>query len=204
MADCRRHALRRPTHALALPDLRLRFGAIFAVVMNLSLQRRVQTLVDFYQHVQVTRMQGIPLLNVALRVEAVSFEWSQTSTKEEGNIAEGVLITPWFMSLLRLPAQILPHSQCIGRSFARHFGTEQFDFIGAHADEVGYYETCALFSPMVEFPTQALAHETAQAALMLTRLTPDTTHAPATTASVPARRDFLLGRLSKSGAGSRP
>ena len=43
--------------------------------MNAALQTRVQTLVDFYRRVQVERMQGIPLLNAALCVEAVGFEW---------------------------------------------------------------------------------------------------------------------------------
>ena len=35
-----------------------------------QLAARVQALVDFYRHVQNERMQGIPLLNPALHVEA--------------------------------------------------------------------------------------------------------------------------------------
>ncbi|WP_218005359.1 [NiFe]-hydrogenase assembly chaperone HybE [Hydrogenophaga palleronii] len=149
---------------------------------------------NFYRQVQTERMQGIPLLNAALCVEAVGFEWGADA---EDPVAEGVLITPWFMSLVRLPAQALPHGNQVGRSFVRDFGSERFDFIGAHDPAIGYHETCGLFSPMGEFTTQALALETAQAALALTRPAPAA--APAASEPVPARRAFLLGR----GAGAR-
>jgi [NiFe] hydrogenase assembly HybE family chaperone len=150
------------------------------------MMNRVQALEDFYRLVQRERMQGIPLLNAALCVEAVGFEW--TSTEDEEPVAEGVLITPWFMSLVRLPAQPLPHGGQVGRSFVRDFGSERFDFIGAHDPAIGYHETCALFSPMGEFATQALARETAREALALTRPAPPVTPPP-----VPSRRAFFLG-----------
>ncbi len=150
------------------------------------MMNRVQALEDFYRHVQAERMQGVPLLNAALCVEAVGFEWARTG--DEDPVAEGVLITPWFMSLVRLPAQPLPHGGQVGRSFVRDFGSERFDFIGAHDPAIGYHETCALFSPMGEFATQALARETAREALALTRPAPPVTPPP-----VPSRRAFFLG-----------
>lgn len=156
--------------------------------MKTSVQPRVLALEDFYRFVQTERMQGIPLLNAALRVEAVGFEWGATADAEMP-VAEGVLITPWFMSLVRLPEQALPHGNQVGRSFVRAFGSERFDFIGAHDPAIGYHETCALFSPMGEFPTQALARETAQEALALTRPAPVAAPEP-----MPARRAFFLGR----------
>ena len=149
------------------------------------LDGRILALEGFYRFVQAERMQGIPLLNAALQVEAVGFEWG---AEAEEAVAEGVLITPWFMSLVRLPAQALPHAGQVGRSFVRAFGSERFDFIGAHDPAVGYHETCALFSPMGEFGTQALARETAREALALTRPVP-----PAVPAPVPPRRAFFLG-----------
>lgn len=156
--------------------------------MNLSLEPRVQALVAHFERVQTERMQGIPLLNAALQVEAVGFEWGADT---ETPVAEGVLITPWFMSLVRLPAQAQPHAGQVGRSFVREFGCERFDFIGAHDPAVGYHETCALFSPMGEFGTQALARETAREALALTRPAPPAVPAPRP--PVPARRAFFLG-----------
>ncbi|SSW70902.1 MULTISPECIES: [NiFe]-hydrogenase assembly chaperone HybE [Burkholderiales] len=154
--------------------------------MKPLLEPRVQALVAYFERVQAERMQGIPLLNAALRVEAIGFEWS--TTEGDDPVAEGVLITPWFMSLVRLPALALPHHGRVGRSFVRDFGSERFDFIGAHDPAIGYHETCALFSPMGEFATQALARETARQGLALTRPAPQGTPPP-----VPSRRAFFLG-----------
>lgn len=160
-----------------------------------QLAERVQTLVDFYRHVQTERMVGIPLLNPALRVEAVGFEWANPVEAGAPPVAEGVLITPWFMSLLRLPATNLPHGNRVTRSFVREFGSERFDFIGAHDPAVGYHETCALFSPMNGFTSQNLARETALASLALTRAAPPEPITPLPEPSaLPARRAFLLGR----------
>lgn len=154
------------------------------------LEGRVLALESFYRFVQTERMQGIPLLNAALCVEAVGFEWGADA---EDPVAEGVLVTPWFMSLVRLPAQAQPHGNRVGRSVVREFGSERFDFIGAHDDAIGYHETCALFSPMGEFTTQALARETAQEALALTRPAPVAAPAPVVREPVPSRRAFFLG-----------
>lgn len=158
--------------------------------MNPPLEPRVWALVAHFERVQTERMQGIPLLNAALRVEAVDFAWATTS-EDASPVAEGVLITPWFMSLVRLPARALPHAHQVGRSFVRAFGSERFDFIGAHDPAIGYHETCALFSPMGAFDTQALARETAREALALTRPAPPAPTAPVP--PVPSRRAFFLG-----------
>lgn len=176
------------------------------------LEQRVTALVAHFRQVQAERMQGIPLLNPALQVEAVGFEWAAAPDAEAATVhgrlavpvAEGVLITPWFMSLLRLPAQALPHGNRVGHKTVRDFGTERFDFIGAHDPAVGYHESCALFSPMQGFTDQALARETAQAALALMR--PPAPAASATAAAaplptaVPARRAFLMGRPAAAGS----
>lgn len=164
-------------------------------VLPRVLYQRVQTLVDFYRHVQTERMVGIPLLNPALSVEAVGFAWAGGAEEGAEPVAEGVLITPWFMSLLRLPAANLPHENRVTRSFVREFGSERFDFIGAHDPAVGYHETCALFSPMNGFTSQDLARETALASLALTRAAPPEPITPLPEPSaLPARRAFLLGR----------
>ncbi|MDP2416064.1 MAG: [NiFe]-hydrogenase assembly chaperone HybE [Hydrogenophaga sp.] len=174
-------------------------------VLRCALEARVQTLVDFYRHVQTERMVGIPLLNTALCVEAVGFKWADAA--EEGSdsvtesVAEGVLITPWFMSLLRLPAVNLPHGNRVGRSVVRDFGSERFDFIGAHDPAVGYHETCALFSPMNGFTSQQLARETALASLALVRPAPEAdVVAPIAVEPVPPRRAFFMARRPDVGA----
>ena len=165
-----------------------------------ELTTRVQSLVDFYRQVQTERMVGIPLLNPALSVEAVGFEW--TAAEGADPVAEGVLITPWFMNLLRLPSVNLPHGNRVGRKAVRDFGSERFDFIGAHDPAIGYHETCALFSPMNGFTSQDLARETALASLALVRPVPEAPEAAevAVAEPLPPRRAFFMARRPDAGS----
>lgn len=157
------------------------------------MEHRVSALVQFYRLVQTERMQGVPILNPALSVEAVGFRWGD----DQQAVAEGVLITPWFMSLVRLPAALEGHGGRVARKAVHGFGSERFEFIGAHDPAVGYHETCALFSPMGGFQSQAQAVETAEASLAMLRPAPT----PAPTAEpVPARRAFFTGRRGAPGA----
>ena len=168
-----------------------------------QLAERVQSLVNFYRHVQTERMQGIPLLNPALQVEAVGFEWANPVESGDPQVAEGVLITPWFMSLLRLPSVNGPHGNRVGSKAVRDFGSERFEFIGGHDPAIGYHETCALFSPMNGFTSQDLARETALASLALVRPAPvpEPTRAPVAE-PLPSRRAFFLARRPDTGATS--
>jgi len=157
------------------------------------MEHRVTVLVNFYRRVESERMQGIPILNPALSVQALGFRLAD----EEDAVAEGVLITPWFMSLVRLPLDVQDHAGRVGRKRVLAFGNERFDFIGAHDPAVGFHEACALFSPMADFRDQDQARETAQAVLDQLRPPPP---APAPVAeAMPARRAFFLAR----GAGAR-
>ena len=161
------------------------------------MEHRVTALVDFYRQVQTERMQGIPILNPALTVEAVGFEWTGAGD-DALPVGEGVLITPWFMSLVRLPAMQQDHGGRVARKTVRDFGSERFEFIGAHDPAIGYHETCALFSPMGGFGSQAQAVETARASLALLRPGPEP-EVPA--APVPSRRAFFTARRPSPGVG---
>lgn len=178
------------SHALRSPD---------------ALARRVDALVAHFERVRTERMVGIPMLNPALRVEAVGFRWAEVQGGNEEVLAEGVLITPWFMNLVRLPARLLPHGNLVGRKFVRDFGSERFDFIGGHDGAIGYHETCALFSPMQDFDSQVRAVDTANEVLALVRPQPSTAAASAAPKApalvVPSRRAFFtMGRGSSAGA----
>lgn len=161
------------------------------------LLERVAALVAHFEQVRTTRMVGVPLLNPALRVEAVGFQVAPAEAGFDG--AEGVLITPWFMSLVRLPAQAQHHGQRVGQKQVRHFGAERFDFLSAHDPALGGHETCALFSPMNGFASHEQAHDTALAALALIRqpqphpqpLAP----VPAPPTPTPSRRVFFQNLL---------
>lgn len=151
------------------------------------LAMRVQALEAFFRQVQQERMQGVPILNAALQVQAVGF-----LPAEDAQVAEGVLVTPWFMSLLRLPLQPGPAGARVGSSTERPFGNEHFEFLAAYDPALGGYESCALFSPMNAFSSQAQAVETAQAVCTELRARPaaPVPEAPAQ----PGRRAFFLPR----------
>lgn len=159
--------------------------------------RRVAALEAHFEQVRTTRMAGVPLLNGALRVEAVGFQPAPFEADVDG--LEGVLITPWFMSLVRLPLPTLPHGQRVGKKQVRVFGAERFDFLGAHDPDLGYHETCALFSPMDGFATHGQARDTAEAALALIRQPPAATPPPP---APPPRRAFFKALVPSASAGA--
>ena len=187
------------------------------------LAARVGALQRAFDHVWRKRMQGLPVLNPALWVEAVDFE-----AFGDGEAALGVLVTPWFMNLIRLPLAApgtgeagVPDDWPLGLARAVPVGGETFDFIGAVDPTVGPFAMCSLFSPMFEFASQTAARATAQAVLVSLRgggeagadlsavgtadaargsLDPTTTppardERPVVQAA-PARRVFLFGRPS--------
>lgn len=170
-----------------------------------SLHVRTDALVALFDNVAESRMAGVPILNPALRVEALGFELCE----EDG--AVGVLVTPWFMNLVWFPLHRIDQPERAGSSRVHQVGAECFDFIVGHEPAFGSYEACSLFSPMFEFPDQATASATGEAVLAALRLpaapAPVTTPArtikeaatPAKADDLAARRAFLFGRRSVIG-----
>jgi [NiFe] hydrogenase assembly HybE family chaperone len=141
---------------------------------------RVAALEALFRDIGATRMRGVPMLHPGLAVQAVGFEAADGG-------ALGVLMTPWFMNLVWLPADDacpLP----VGTTLRRSVGHEDFDFIAAHEPGFGAFEACSLFSPMFEFADQAAALSTAEHVLAILRAPP-----PAHP-TVPSRRALLFGR----------
>ncbi len=97
------------------------------------------------------RMQGLPICNPALDVEAIGFApWN-------GHWL-GVVLTPWFMNLVLAPLDpdawtSLPP----GEKRSCRFPAGDYDFIAARDPVAGEYRMCSLFSPVLEFDDQATA-----------------------------------------------
>ncbi|MGL6203242.1 MAG: [NiFe]-hydrogenase assembly chaperone HybE [Giesbergeria sp.] len=156
--------------------------------MHQALQTQVARLETVFRDIAATRMEGVPLLHAGLQVQAVDF-----APEPEGDCALGVLVTPWFMNLMRLPlgaAQVLAPGQ-VG---PQRLGEHRLRFIGAHEAAFGPYEMCSLASPMFEFADQQAAVATAREVLVRLRAS------SAQSAPDPRRRGFLLGRGSAQGA----
>lgn len=109
-----------------------------------------------FRHIHEQRMQAMALCNPALAVEALGFGDLPEST---GRL--GVLITPWSMNLILLPAgEALP----AGRVGRRALPAGEVEFVGSREGAFGPFEACSLFSPVLHFPDQltarAVANET--------------------------------------------
>lgn len=129
------------------------------------------------------RMQDMPLLNQALKVQALGF--TQT-----GDDWIGVLLTPWCMNLLLLPSAQSDWCELpAGSQFQRQFPYGGFSFTVAHEAQLGCYGQCSLFSPMLQFADQRAAETAGQSALQALLAPPA---APAL-----SRRDLLRLHLGR-------
>lgn len=110
------------------------------------------TLVARFDTIQRTRMQDLPFLNPALAVEAVGF---RPLNKHQ----LGVLITPWFMNLVLLPAIASGSAFSEGSKITVRLPSGPVEFTVACDEELGTYLTAALFSSVSELPDQETARE---------------------------------------------
>ncbi len=135
-----------------------------------------QTLETCFSQIQQQRMVDVPILNSMLRVQAVDFQLFQQTWI-------GVLITPWFMNLLYLRDD----NNIVGSKTAHLFPAGQFEFIVSYEKELGFYQSCSLYSPMFDFAQQEIAVQTAQAALQELLKKPQSANI--------SRRDLLRGEF---------
>lgn len=112
-----------------------------------------------FRRIQHERMRDVPLLNPVLQVQCVGFRPWQSHCL-------GVLLTPWFMSLVLLPCDEHERDDlAVGRKVVHAFPSGDYEFIVGEESGIGRYLSCSLFSPMFEFPDQAVAVATAQAVM---------------------------------------
>ena len=111
-----------------------------------------------FSEIQASRMADVPMLNSALRVEAVSFlSWNENWL--------GILVTPWFMNLMLLPCGGQAwHGLATGQTVLHAFPAGEYAFIVGQEAALGQHQSCSLFSPMFDFPDQESARATALAA----------------------------------------
>lgn len=165
----------------------------------IEIESRVAQLVEEFREIGASQMRDLPIFNAALDVEAVDFQ-------ALGDEWIGVLITPWFMSVIVLPQDRTPLDiAAIGRKSQQALPAGSFDFVHGGVDRAGGYKSLPLHSPMGAFSHQQTARLEARARLigLLTppaQSPPDAAKQEATrqSAAVPARRAFLLGQRSKT------
>ena len=138
---------------------------------------RLEMLEATFRRIATTRMRGVPVLHAGLSVQAVGFVREPVAAGSKLTpipMLMGVLVTPWFMNVLRLPvtpvadaaaAGLLP----VGATAVRRYGAHPLDFLGAHEPSIGAFEQASLFSPRFAFADQPAAVATAQEVLHLLR-----------------------------------
>ncbi len=121
-----------------------------------SLSMRLETC---FQRIASEQMQGMPVLNPAIQVQAVGFRrWR--------GFELGVIITPWFMSLLLLPGIDDDWEGFqLGDAQTHSFPNMKYDFTINEFEGLGRCQTHALHSPMFKFDNHRQAVEEAERVL---------------------------------------
>lgn len=139
-----------------------------------------------FKRIRIERMADMPMVNPALSVVAVDFDRKNDDWR-------GVLVTPWGINLLLLPAvQEWPVPGSHERAF-RQYASGTFAFLPNHEDELGDYLACSLIHDMAQFEDQETAVLTARACLIALDLAPEN---PVPDPAVPERlerRRFFTG-----------
>ncbi len=118
----------------------------------------VDTLVAHFQIIYRDRMQGLPIVNPAIHVEAVGFsDWQEHEL--------GVLITPWFMNLLISPGSEEWAGAQQGDLVACQFPSGECEMTVCDDETLGRYLSAVLFRTMADFPDQSIARAVAAEAL---------------------------------------
>ena len=121
---------------------------------------RIAELIRRFREIGETSMRDLPLYNAALEVEALGFR------QMDGHWV-GVLITPWFMNLLRLPEEpVAMDLAAIGRKRTIALPSGERDLIQGGDEMIGAYESLSLHSPMFAFQSQHAARQEAERRLI--------------------------------------
>ncbi|MCP3688241.1 MAG: [NiFe]-hydrogenase assembly chaperone HybE [Gammaproteobacteria bacterium] len=103
------------------------------------------TIEKTFTRIHLENMQGIPILNPAIEVQAVGFQHYQ------GRVL-GVIITPWLMNVVILPAEDENWSNMeLGHKQPHKFPSKTCKFMVNHIEGIGACQTHSLYSPMRDF-----------------------------------------------------
>ena len=111
---------------------------------------RIAAMVRHFERIEREHMQGLPILNPELAVEA-------TEPREFGEHVLFILLSPWFMNLVLLPGTDDWDSCDPGACIDIEFPYQALEFSVSHDAELGTFLSSMLFRSVTEFPDQASA-----------------------------------------------
>ena len=110
----------------------------------------ITKLVQQFETTYTEHMQGLPIVNAALHVEAVGFQ-------EFDGHQLGVLVTPWFMNLVLLPGTDEWDGGAQGESTTIEFPSGPIEFVSCNDAELGTYLSAILFRSVTDVKDQDTA-----------------------------------------------
>lgn len=123
--------------------------------MTESFAPEPDTLVSVYRDIAAERMQGLPIVNPRLDVEAVAF-------RSVGDHRFGVLVAPWFMNMVLLPGSDDWSEHPQGHKVDVTLPAGDYEFVVCRDDALeGCYLSSVLFRSMNDFPDQDTARAVA-------------------------------------------
>jgi [NiFe] hydrogenase assembly HybE family chaperone len=125
---------------------------------------RVQALIELFQRIDAG-MRDMPFYNEKIGIEAIGFR-----PFGEGKLL-GVVLTPWFMNMIKLPIEPVPMEMAkIGRIASVELPAGKRTFAVGGDEAVGLYKAHSLHSPVLSFtlPGQAQAEARRMLALLMT------------------------------------
>ncbi len=121
-----------------------------------DLQTISQTLEHTFTGILNEQMQGIPILNSAIKVQTLGFQVYQ------GRVL-GIIITPWLMNVVLLPKADEDWSNMeLGHKQPQQFPSRTYKFMVNDIDGIGPCQTHSLYSPMRDFASHEQAVNAAQ------------------------------------------
>lgn len=131
-----------------------------SVAETARIEDLTQRLVAEFREIWHAKMRDLPMVNKLLSVEAVGFRMVDGRPL-------GVLVSPWFMNLIQLPAEDEDWSHLVsGEKELMSFPSGDYEFIHNTRGMIGGYKACSLFSPMGDFNSQMQAKEVANAVMI--------------------------------------
>lgn len=118
----------------------------------------VADLVRHFENIYVEHMQELPIVNTRVQVEAVGFHDFRGDKL-------GVLITPWFMNLVLLPAGARWDECAQGDTSSVDFVSGKIEFTVARDEILGTYLTAVLLRSVADISDQSMAREIARQVL---------------------------------------
>lgn len=131
-----------------------------ALLIEAAIRERTNALEADFTEIWNGKMRDVPMVNPTLHVKAIGFRMV-----EEGRIL-GVLLSPWFMNLILLPAEGEDWSDLTpGAKEVLVFPSGAYEFTHNTREMVGGYKACSLFSAMGDFRSQQQAVDVARAVM---------------------------------------